>query len=88
MTTLDDIAHTLEKIELRQDHFMREVETIKRGIYGDSVNNVAGLLETDRKQDGRIHNLEEAKKRAIWTGGGILVAIELLWQFVRSKFDL
>ena len=88
MTTLDDIANTLQKIELRQDHSMREVESIKRGIYGDIPNGVKGLIEIDKDQSSRIHRLEDVKKKAIWTGGGILVAIEVIWQFVKSKFEL
>ena len=86
MTTLDDLAETLNKIELKQEYFMREVETIKRGIYGDSANQVKGLIHTDQDQDKRIRSLEDTKSKIYWTGGGLLVSGELIWQFIKNKF--
>lgn len=63
-----------------------EIHTIKRGIYGDEQNRVKGLIDTDQEQHIRIKNLEETKKQAVWFFGGMLIVIEIVWQFLKEKF--
>ncbi len=88
MTSLDDIAETLKEMRTYQNEMKVEVATIKRGIYGDRENGVKGLIETDREQHARIVDLEQTKSKALWVGGGILVSIEVGWQFIKHKFGL
>lgn len=88
MATLDDISKQLDQISLRQDHFMREVETIKRGIYGDEQNGVKGLIATDREQHNRIKKLEEFKARTIYTAGGMWLLIMIVWETFKDKIKL
>jgi len=81
MTTLDEIGASLKRLET-------DVQTIKRGVYGDKENGVKGLIETDREQHGRIRDLEQTKSKALWAGSGILVSIEVGWQIIKHKFGL
>ncbi len=95
MTTLDDIMGALQKIENSQDKmerkqefFMREVETIKRGIYGDEMNGVRGLMETDKEQHKRIKSLETDRSKFYWMGGGLAISWPVVWHFIKEKFGL
>ena len=102
MTTLDDLAETLEKMQgnqvrmqANQENTKIDIATINRGIYGDPINNVPGiherfkeLLEKDKIQHDRIKSLEESKKKALWVGGGALISVEALWQLIKHKFNL
>jgi len=81
MMEKDELILILKRIET-------EVHTIKRGVYGDKDNDVKGLIQTDREQEMRIKSLEDTKKQAIWFGGGALIIIELVWQFIKGKLDL
>lgn len=88
MTSLDDIAETLHEMRQYQNEMKIEVATIKRGIYGDPDNFVKGLIEIDKEQHARIHDLEQTKAKALWVGGGVLVTVETAWQLLKAKLDL
>ena len=88
MTTLDDIAETLKDMKLAQDHFMREISTIKRGIYGDEENMVKGLIEIDREQHDRIRSLEQSKNKVYWFGSGFVLSWPLIYEFVKKNLGL
>jgi hypothetical protein len=52
-----------------------DLAEVKRGMYGDPKNGLVGLIESDKKQEVRIIELEleEKKKKHAWKVG--LVAL-------------
>lgn len=62
-----------------------EVAEIKRGVYGDEINKVPGLIDTDRSQHLRIKKLENLKNKFFWVASGVIVAAEGL-HFLKDYF--
>lgn len=80
----------------RQESFNKtildEVHTIKRGLYGDTINSVKGLVDrqnddererADMKKD--ITMLKGFRARMIWSGAGFLAAIQGVYEFIKWK---
>lgn len=78
MATLESIAKTLDKIEIDMVIMQSELQSVKRGVYGDPTNKVSGLIDTDLSQHQRIKKLETVKNKFIWGGAGMIIVIELL----------
>lgn len=64
----------------------KDVQTIKRGVYGDEENDVLGLIQTDRMQHKRIKSLEDTRKKVYWFGSGLIVLLEGAWHSVKDFF--
>jgi len=64
------------------DDLMKEVQSIKRGVYGDKDNGVNGLIHHQRDHLQRLIDLEESKKKAIWFGSGAIVVLTGIWHFL------
>lgn len=62
------------------------VDDLYRGVYGDEQNSVPGLIDTDKSQHQRIKSLEDLRKKVLWIGAGIMVALEGLWHFFSEFF--
>lgn len=59
-----------------------EVQEIRRGLYGDPVNKVRGLVQRQEEDEVRIDKLEEFRKRIIWVWGIVVTAVVALWELV------
>lgn len=59
-----------------------KVDKLERGVYGDPDNKVKGLIDTDRDQHERIKSLEDTRKKGLWVGGGILLALQGVWHLI------
>lgn len=75
---------------------LNEVGSIKRGVYGDSVNGVRGLIQRQDEDEKRIRQLEQDTKeikasvkgfrnKLIWTGAGFVAGLQALWEFIKWK---
>lgn len=62
-----------------------EVQEIHRGVYGDKKNGVKGLIDTDKEQHERIKSLEDTRKKGLWIGSGVLLALQGVWHLITSK---
>ena len=67
------------------DDIAREVQTIKRGVYGDEDNEVPGLIDHAKDHNKRIKSLEDTKKQALWWGGGVLLTLNAMWHFLKER---
>jgi hypothetical protein len=82
-----------EKIDVliqKVDEIKIEVDTIKRGIYGDQKNKVAGLIDRQDLDERRISAIEGNQKRFFAVLGMIGVAVQvvlnLVWDYVKGMF--
>lgn len=66
-------------------HIHNDVDELRRGIYGDPKNKVKGLIDTDREQHERIKSLEDTRKKGLWVGGGILLALQGFWHLITKS---
>ncbi len=75
---------TDENILRKLDLVLKEVDIIKRGVYGDEDNDVPGLIDHQRDHLSKILDLqrgqkqyEEDKKRVLWIGAGVIAFLQL-----------
>lgn len=72
--------------------FMRniseKVQKIERGMYGEGENGTPGLIQRQALDEQRITKIESKINRGVWFLSGILVSIEVAWQFIKQKFKL
>lgn len=82
----------LQKFDSHARETKEELSTIKRGIYGDPLNKVPGLIDTDKDQDRRIKELEEQRKKQKYTMAGIGAAagvgLPLIIEWVKKQMGL
>jgi hypothetical protein len=74
------------RIITKLNELMAEVQTIKRGVYGDKNNGVNGLIHHQRDHLQRIIDLEDSKKKAVWFGAGAIAILQVLWHLVIDWF--
>jgi hypothetical protein len=72
-----------QKIIAQLNRMETEIQTIKRGVYGDQQNKVKGLIQTDLEQHVRIKKLEDVKKKAIWIAAGFILAVEGIMALIK-----
>jgi hypothetical protein len=78
----------LDKVlSMLHDH-SEDLETIKRGIYGDKQNGVPGLLQENKDQEERIKKLEELKKKGTYMVAGVTLAWPVIWHHIKQYFGL
>lgn len=85
MTKIEEILERLEKAE-------ESIETIELGVYGDTKNEIKGLIhavkelvndiESIRKE---VKGLQDERKRIIAFASGALVVIEAVVQLIKWK---
>lgn len=75
----------ISKFDQFADTTRGELETIKRGIYGDERNQVKGLIERQTEQDKRISRLEKIHYKVIVWEAIILAALQLIWNFIQDQ---
>jgi len=63
----------------------KEVNTVKRGVYGDEENGIKGLIHTNHEQQKDIDSLKETRKKGMWIFSGALMALQGLWHLITSK---
>lgn len=79
-----DESGKLDKLISMVQTMSAEVDTIKRGVYGDQANKVPGLIDTDREQHQRLKSLEDTRKKALWVFGGGFGVLEGLWHWLKN----
>lgn len=76
----------LDKILSRMDEHSEELQTIKRGIYGDERNDVPGLLKENKDQEKRIKSLEEYRKKGAYMVAGFTLSWPVIWHQIKQYF--
>ena len=75
-----------DKIEalrvLIEDQVLPEIQSIKRGLYGDVTNNTKGLIHVEE----RVRNIERIRDRILWVGTALIVSFQLAWDYLKAKF--
>jgi hypothetical protein len=78
-------VHELAK---KIDEFQREVRddmaVLKRGMYGDPVNKVRGLLERQDSDEERIDKIEKRQWKVGAMMGGGIVAIDIIIFYIKE----
>lgn len=69
MDSLDEVKATLALMS-------KDLTDIKRGVYGDPINKVRGLIETDLEQHQRLTALEDTKKKFFWLATAFVTFLE------------
>lgn len=98
----------LDKVERKLDEFYKtllqfnaqlheDMKTLKRGLYGDDQNKVAGLIDRQDELENMAHeklssihkrvaSLEKGHFKTSGIIAGVLVALQILWNFLREIF--
>ncbi len=77
----------IEKFDRHAKQTAEDLETVKRGIYGDKANKVMGLLDRQDLDEKRIGKLEENQKKAVWWGSGLFVGLQRIWYVIVKWFN-
>jgi hypothetical protein len=67
---------------------LTEVSEIRRGLYGDDLNKMPGLMQKHYEVAAKVDKLEDHRKKAIWWGMGLIAGLQFAWFFVRKLFNL
>ena len=78
----------LDEILVRTSEIKSEVDAINRGLYGDPKNKVPGLLDRQDIDERRISAIENNQKKFFAIVGGIVVVLEVAWNFIKHKFNI
>jgi len=73
---LQDVLNRLEKVE-------HDIETIELGVYGDSKNEVKGLIQSVRELQTTVKMLQDQRKKVIYFSGGAIVVLEVVWGIIK-----
>lgn len=90
---MDNVDVLIKKFDEFAKETRHELETIKRGIYGDPKNKVLGLIE---RQDNDEQRMDESDKRMTKIENkqykiglllaGILMGVDVIWNFIKQNF--
>jgi len=80
MAKLEDILQRLHLAE-------QQINTIQRGVYGDSKNEVKGLIQIVRDIEKTVKQIQDYRKKVIYFSGGALAVIEIIVQIVKWKYN-
>lgn len=91
------LTRFMDLVVSRLDHIDENVDTIKRGVYGDPTNGVKGLIQKQEddharfeRNEGRIAKLEAFKVKAtwIWTAfsTSVFLALEFAGDWIKNLF--
>lgn len=81
----ESINNKLDSLHKKMDCVTTEIETVKRGIYGDEKNKVKGLLERQATDESRLHKLEQKQYKTFVWGGVILTGLQMLWNIIKER---
>jgi hypothetical protein len=79
--TNDEIA---KKIDEFQREMREDMSVIKRGVYGDKINGVKGLLERQDHDEERIDKIEKRQWKVGAMMGGFVVAVDIIVMYVKE----
>lgn len=75
----------LDVLLVKMDEMMIELDTIKRGLYGDQKNKVPGLLERQDRDEQRISSIENKQFKFYAVLTGVFVAVQIIYNFIKDK---
>lgn len=95
MSDQEYLHKKLDRIITDQACIIKELENVKRGIYGDEVNGTPGLIrqqKEEQEQDSqkfkalnkRVDSIERKQYKIFVWGGSIVTALQLLWNYIKS----
>lgn len=70
------------------DKILKQVESINRGLYGDAVNKVPGLMQQHYELDAKVDKLQESEKKRTWMAGGVSLTFPLVVMWLKDKLGL
>lgn len=87
---LDLIQELLEELKSDVGTMRSEMETVRRGVYGDKANGVKGLIQTNIEQQAAIDSLKEDRKKFMWTMAALVMAFQgavVLFKVIASQIN-
>lgn len=81
---MDNVDELIKKFDVFAEETKKELANIKRGVYGDQVNGVKGLIERQNEDEERMDKMERVLyKTAVWLGV-IVIGLDAIWNIVKS----
>lgn len=73
---LQDVLDRLGKVE-------DDIKTIELGVYGDSKNEIKGLIQTVNELKIILKKLQDQRKKVIYFSIGAISVLEIIWGIVK-----
>jgi hypothetical protein len=70
--------------EEKLDKILSEVDQIKRGLYGDAVNKVPGLMQDHYELKTDVKKLKDGRKKIMWVSAGFIAAVQAIWFYLKE----
>jgi hypothetical protein len=77
---LQEVLDRLKKVE-------DGMQTIELGVYGDSKNDIKGLIHTVKLLENAITKIQDRHKKFLYFTGGAMAVIEIILQIVKWVYS-
>lgn len=74
-----------EILKLTQQN-TNDIAHIKRGLYGDPVNKLPGLIDRQIEDEAEIKKLKDQQSRTLWIVTGFGAAVSVIFNFLKELF--
>ena len=85
MSKLDEIIAELDKHQ-------ENIETLERALYGDSRNQVEGVIQTLKDLKAIVKKIQDERKKILYFSMGALAIVELVykvgplvWSYIKPR---
>lgn len=73
------LQDVLDRLKIIED----DVETIELGVYGDTKNEVKGLIQNVRELQKAVQKLQDQWKKVVYFSAGGVAVIEIVWRVLK-----
>lgn len=73
------LQDVLDRLKIIED----DVETIELGVYGDTKNEVKGLIQNVRELQKAVQKLQDQWKKVVYFSAGVVAVIEIVWRVLK-----
>jgi Zn-dependent membrane protease YugP len=70
------------------DQILSEIGKINRGLYGDPVNKVSGLMQDHYEMKAEVVKLKDSEKKRAWMAAGVSITLPVIIVWLKQKLGL
>jgi hypothetical protein len=79
-----EVSELAKKVDELHREMREDMAVLKRGVYGDKINGVRGLLERQDSDEERIDKIEKRQWKVGAMIGGFVVAVDIVVMYIKE----
>jgi len=87
-TKFDNLNNSIQQfIGAQNQHnknIAEDISAMKRGLHGDQINSVEGLIVRQQRDEQRLDKIERKISKVQWVGFGVLITINVAWIIIKE----